>query len=365
MSDKLRFGVIGTSWMNAFHMKSINSHPQAEVRAICGRDGERARSVAQEHNVPHVHSDYRELIARGDLDAVVVGTPDYLHHEMVLRLAETGLHIMCEKPLAQTLEQAIEMVQAAESSKRSSMTFFTYRWLPHYQRLKELLDEGYIGRVLFAEFKYLSPGIPGPEPSYHWHYDPRRGTGILGTFGSHLIDLAHWLVGDIVTVGAMSTVHFDRLGENGSEVPQLDDTVLMTVRYHSGALGSLHLGSSAAPAGQEQLLSIHGDEGTLETSSLESEGLTLRGGKTGEPLTIIAGPDDLWDGIDLSQDSLGRFVEYFTTHPVGNRQFIDDILSNRSSVPSLRDGARAQAVMEAAKISSQSGKCEDVKVVSS
>ena len=171
-------------------------------------------------------------------------------------------------------------------------------------------------------------------------------------------------VGDIETVGAMSTVLFERLGENGSEVPQLDDTVLMTVRYNSGALGSLHLGSSAAPAGQEQLLSIHGDEGTLE-ASLESEGITLRGGKTGEPLTIIAGPDDLWDGIDLSQDSLGRFVEYFTTHPVGNRQLIDDILSNRSSVPSLRDGARAQAVMEAAKISSQSGKCEDVQVVSS
>ena len=361
----MQFGVIGTSWMNAFHMKSINSHPEAEVRAICGRDAEKARGVAQEHDVAHVHTDYRELIARGDLDAVVVGAPDYLHHEMVLCAAEAGLHIVCEKPLAQTLEQAVEMLQAAESSQRNGMTFFTYRWIPHCQRLKELLNEGFVGRILSAELRYLSPGVPGAEPRYDWHFDPRRGTGNLGNAGSHLIDLAHWLVGEIHAVTAVSTVHFDRLGDTGSEVQQLDDTVLMTLRFKSGALGSLHLGYSAAPAGQEILLSIHGDEGTLEASLLESEGVSLRGGKAGEPLTVLAGPDDLWGGVDLAQDTLGRFVEYFATHPVGIRQFIVDVQSNTPSTPSLRDGACTQAVIEAAKASSQSGMSKDVSIISS
>ena len=364
MSDKLRFGVIGTSWMNAFHMKSINNHPQAEVRAICGRDVEKANAVAVEHGVPYVHADYAEMIGRDDLDAVVVGAPDYLHHEMVLRAAEAGLHIVCEKPLAQTLDQAMEMLRGAESSQRNSMIFFTNRWIPHCQRLKQLLSEGFVGRVLSTEFRSFSGGVPGPEPVYDWHFDPRRGTGNLGNAGSHVIDLAHWLVGDIDTVAAMSTVYFDRLAKEGNDLQQLDDTVLMTVRYKSGAMGSFHLGYSVAPAGQEVLLSIHGDAGTLEASLLLSEGATLRGGKTGEPLSLIAGPDDLWGEIDLSQDTLGRFVEYFTTHPVGNRKFIDDILSSRSSEPSLRDGVQVQAVMEAAKISSQSGKCEDVPVIS-
>ena len=361
MNDHLRFGVIGTSLMNAFHMKAINSHPQAEVRAICGRDADKARKVAQEQGVPNVHGDFKELIERDDLDAIVVGTPDYLHCEMVVSAAEAGLHVVCEKPLAQSLDQAFEMLQATDSSGCNSMTFFTYCWLPHYRRLKELLSEGFVGRILSAEFRYLTPGVPN-KPVYTWHFDPRQGTGILGGFGSHLIYLALWLVGEVEGISAMSTVHFDRLGEAGSEVVQLDDTVFMTLRHNGGAIGSLHVSYSAAPSGQEQLLSIHGDAGTLE-ASMDPEGLTLRGGKAGEPLTVIAGPDEMWDGVDLSQDSLGRVVEYFTIHPIGIRRFIDDTLSQTSSVPSLRDGVRVQAVMEAARNSSRSGRYEEVAVV--
>ena len=91
MSDKLRFGVIGTSSMNIFHIMSINSHPHAEVIAVCGRNAEKAQKVAHEHGISHIYTDYQDLIALNTLDAVVVGTPDYLHHEMVLRSAEAGL----------------------------------------------------------------------------------------------------------------------------------------------------------------------------------------------------------------------------------------------------------------------------------
>jgi predicted dehydrogenase len=360
MTDKLQFGVIGTSWMNAFHMKTINSHPQARVQAICGRDAEKARNVAQEHGVCHVHADFMELIARDDLDAVVIGAPDHLHHEMVLHAAQAGLHIVCEKPLAQTLDQATEMFQEAESSQRNNMTFFTYRWLPHSQHLKQLLRDGYVGRVLYAEFQYLYQPPP-PEPVFDWHFDPELGTGMLGRVGSHIIDLAHWLLGDIDSVTAMSNRHFDHLGREATEVQQLDDTFLMAVSYTNGAMGSLNLGHSVT--GDGIYISIHGDEGTLEAEIVLSQGLALRGGKAGEPLSVIAGPDDLWGETDVSQDTWSRCVQHFTTNSVGQRQFIDDILSDTRSEPSLRDGARTQAVMEAATRASQRGKPEHVPVI--
>ncbi|MBT4100507.1 MAG: Gfo/Idh/MocA family oxidoreductase, partial [Gemmatimonadetes bacterium] len=331
---------------------------RANVHAICGRDAGKAAKVAAENDVPHVHTDYGELIDRGDLDAVVIGTPDHLHHEMVLRAAAAGLHVVCEKPLAQSLEQAREMAQAVESAGRNGMTFYTYGWLPHYQRLKQLSQE-YVGRILSADFKYLTPGVP-EDSAYDWHYDPRLGTGILGNLASHVIYLAGAIVGDIESVAAMTAVQFNRLGETNADVEQLPDSVTMVVRYAGGALGSIQAGYSVAPGGQEQLVTIHGEEGTLQASLDDPGGIQLRGGRSGDDLALIAGTDDLWDGIDLSQDQQERFIEYYTSRPVGIRRFIDDIHSDTPSRPSLQDGVRVQAVLEAARLSAQTGRTQDV-----
>ena len=360
MSEKLRFGVIGTSFINAFHIRSINSHPQAEVIAVCGRNAENAQKVANENGIPHVYSDYGDLIAQNNLDGIVVGTPDYLHHEMVLRGAEAGLHIVCEKPVAQTLDQALEMLGAVESSNLNHMTFFSFRWVPHYARLKEMLDDGYVGRILLAELRFLQPSIPDPEGTYDWHYDSKHGTGALGNISSHAIHLAHWFIGDIETVVSLSTTHFDRLGEEKDETPQLDDTVFMTVRFNNGAIGSIHASSSATTSWQEQMVSIRGTEGNLE-AGFNREGAALYGAKAGEPSKLIAGPDDLWDDVELSEGNIwDGLIKTSQKSSIGCRQFIDDIMANRRSVPSLQDGVKVQAVMEAAAKSSISGRAEAV-----
>lgn len=362
MSEKLRFGVIGTSFVNILHIRSINSHPRAEVVSVCGRNTERAQEVANQNGVPHVYEDYRELIRNDNLDAVVVGTPDYLHHEMGLVAAEAGLHVACEKPMAQSLDQALDMLNVVESAGVRHLMFFSYRWIPHYARLKEMLSEGYVGQILTAELRYLSPGIPGSENPYDWHYDPRRGMGALGNQGSHIIHLAQWLVGEIDVVAALSTAQFDRLGEEKGDEDQLDDTVFMTVRFAEDVIGSIHASASAVTPGQEQLISIRGTDGTLEAGS-DADGFWLAGAKPGESLKRIAGPDDLWENVDLSKSWLGRFAETTQKQSVWARLLIDDIVTDHQSEPNLRDGAKAQAVMEAAKRSSLSGAAETVSDV--
>ena len=361
-NDRVRFGVIGTSWIAGWHARWINSHPRGDVVAVCGRDPARTRSVAVAWGASEVYADYRELMDRAEIDAVVIATPDYLHHQMVLHAARRGYHVICEKPLALSLDHAREMLAAVEAAGVHHMTFFTYRWGPHLVRMKELIDEGYVGRPLYAELRYSQPSIPTLDeygaPAHDWHYHPEQGTGILGRIGSHLIDVALWMLGDIDSVTCVGARHFDRLGPVGRGMVQPADTVMIGARFASGAVGSLRASGSGTTPSQEQLLSIRGDRGTLE-ATLEP---SLHGAPAGQPATLIAGPDDLWDEVDLDQPLLGRVADLFAAKPVADRQFIEDIVSGRRTVPSLADGVRVQAVMHAAVEAERAGLEQSVPV---
>lgn len=117
MADRVRVGVVGTSWFaETLHPASLASHPEAELTGICGRNRERADSVAAVHNIPHVYTDYRQMIASGVLDAVVVVTPDAMHHPITMAALEAGLHVMCEKAMALNADQARQMYEAAEAA---------------------------------------------------------------------------------------------------------------------------------------------------------------------------------------------------------------------------------------------------------
>ena len=140
MPERVRVGVIGTSWYaDMMHLPNLKSHPRAELAAICGRNRERAEEMARKYEIPRVFTDYRELIEEGDLDAVVVATPDDLHHPMTMAALDAGLHVLCEKPMALNAGQAGEMYDKAEAAGVKHMVFFTYRWWPSYRYLKQLV----------------------------------------------------------------------------------------------------------------------------------------------------------------------------------------------------------------------------------
>ncbi len=110
MNDKVRVGVVSTSWWaDQHHLPCLKSHPGAEVAAVCGRHQGRAEQIAQKYDVPGVFTDYRDMIDKGDLDALVVAVPDDRHYTITMAALDAGLHVACEKPLASTLGQATEM----------------------------------------------------------------------------------------------------------------------------------------------------------------------------------------------------------------------------------------------------------------
>ena len=196
MSEQIRVGVIGTGLAAQYlHLPSFKSHPGAHLSAICGRDRNRAAEMAAKFEIAAVYTDYREMIAKAGLDAVVVATPDDLHYPMTMAALEAGLHVLCEKPLANDAAQARAMYQKAEATRVQHMVFLSYPWQPHYRYVHQLLADGYVGRPRHCQMRYV--GGYGRNPAYSWHFDAQRANGALGNLGSHLIHFARQYVGEI------------------------------------------------------------------------------------------------------------------------------------------------------------------------
>jgi predicted dehydrogenase len=356
MTERVRVGVIGTSWYaDIAHLPRVKSHPGAELAAICGRNRARAEEMAGKHGIPLVFTDYRNMIEKGSLDALIVSTPDDLHYPMTMDALDAGLHVLCEKPLALNRTQAKGMYEKAEAARVKHMVCFTYRWTPVYRYLKQLVDEGYVGRCFHCRFSYLA-GY-GRSAQYGWKFDRRRGLGALGDLGSHMIDLARWYVGDIVRVSACLNAFVERPGSAGQALDPANDAAFLAVEFENGAQGVIEISTVAHTGvrGQDQFVRLYGQSGTLEAdgSSIEEE---IRWARQDEQQwQVLPVPEELWDGVDRAHPRRMQVIETFFAQPIGDRLFIDAILQDRSALPSFSDGVKAQEVIDAALQSHEQG----------
>ncbi len=345
MGERVRVGVIGTSgYAQVSHLPRIASHPRAELAAVCGRTRERAEQVATQFGVQQVYADYREMIEKGNLDAVIVSTPDDLHYPMTMDTLDAGLHVLCEKPLALNAAQAREMLAKAEDAGVVHMVCFTYRWLPHYRYLRHLLDAGRVGRCYHCRFEYV--GGQMRQGSSGWRFDRQRASGVLGDLGSHMIDMARWCVGEIVRVSA-------HLGAYCAPADAASDAALLAVEFEGGAQGVIQVSAVAhtGEQGQEQRVVLYGEAGTLHVygSATKAEVKGIRADE--ECLQDLPVPDELWTGVNREQPFVPQVLELFCRQPVADRQFIDAILEGAPVTPSFADGLKAQEAMDAATVS--------------
>jgi predicted dehydrogenase len=342
-AGKVRVGVVGTTWYAETHLRNLQSHDRAEVTAITGRDRAKAEDVAARYGIPRVFSDYSDMIASGAIDAIVIIAPDELHLPITLEALDAGLHVLCEKPLATTAEDAELMYRTAEGRGLKHMSFFALRNSIHHRYLRALIDEGYLGRVYTAQL-HLSHGF-FRGPGYQWRFDSRRGTGALGDLGCYLFDQARWYVGDIVAVAADLTSFVDRPAPDGADYVPANDSAVMAVRFANGAQGTISANVVAhqADGRQRNTIALQGEGGTLELDHTFA-GATLRGARADEDrLTEIAIPAEFWAGVDPSDPGAAS-----RSHSVGDRAFLDAILDDTTVEPSFYDGWQVQRVIEAA-----------------
>lgn len=354
MTESVKVGVIGTSWYaDLMHLPTLQSHPQAKVTAISGRNPEPAEALAQKFAIPAIYSDYREMIEKGNLDAVVVATPDDLHYPMVMVALDAGLHVICEKPMATTVAQAESMAAKAEAAGVKHMIFFTQRWLPSFQTVHELLADGLIGRCFSCHF-HLFANYGGPLTG--WRFDAQRGGGILADAGSHMIDRVHWYLGDIVRVSASIKTFSDLADEKRNPEPA-NNAALLAFELANGAHGTICCNSVAHVGEQDQqnYMMIHGDQGSLEAKS-SFTGSEIRVARRDEPtFRSVPIPERLWGDVDRSQPYLAQMIESLTKRSVAQHMFIDAILNDSPVAPNFYDGLKVQKVLAAAVESQQHG----------
>ena len=353
----VRIGVIGGGF-GVQHLQGYGATEDAEVVAFCQRNRDKATALAEQFGVPHVYTNYRELLAHPDLDAVSIVAPPHVHAEMTAAAVEHGLHVLCEKPLAMDTSEAEIMLKQAEAARRVHMTAFNHRHIPALAYMKELMDDGYVGdRVLHVESRWFSENRATPGQTHYWrHRRELAGFGVLGDIGVHVIDRIRWLIGEFDSVwGHADTFIPERPDEDGTPQPvTVDDSFTLLGRLAGGASACIRL-SGVARRSNYQNLEIYGDAGMLRFSFDRNVEGWVRGhlwgargdGRSPEPLEV---PDRYTRGLDASdpQRAQGEFIFAGLT-----RVFVDAIRSGATASPSFADGLAAQRVLDAALRSSE------------
>jgi len=352
-------GVVGVGFGATVHIPAFQSEG-IEVVAICSRRRERAEDASVRFGVEGVFTDLDAMLAMPGLDAVSIVSPVPQHHPMALAALAAGKHVICEKPFSTDQAHAQELWDAARSSGRTAMIAHEFRWASGRMRVKELLDEGFVGVPRLATMRLVlgNNRPPAPPAAYDaGRDDADLGAGFLWGLGSHYIDcVRHWF-GEVESVsGDVANFTSERIAGARVVHATADDTFLFTLRCASGALVNM-VATRAAPFGSGAAIEVYGSEGALFTPQT---GLNppahgrLLGARIGEErvqeLTI---PERLQPFADERDDRLMPF-RLFT------REFLRGVREGISPAPNFYDGYRCQQILDAVRESSRTGRRVDI-----
>lgn len=238
---KVRYGFIGAGAIaQRRHLPEAQTNPHSKIIAIADVAADRLKDVAGYFNAT-AYTDYRQMLADADIDVVVVAGPNSLHAQMTIDALAAGKHVLCEKPMATTLDEARAMIEAAEKSKRRLMVTMNQRFMSHHVRAKKIIESGLLGKPLTFRtvFAHSGPENWSVEGLETWFFNKgAAGVGVLGDLGVHKIDLMRWLIGEeFIEVGAEVTT-LDKRYPDG-ELIDLDDNAHLVLRTARGAVGSV------------------------------------------------------------------------------------------------------------------------------
>lgn len=357
MAKQLRIGMIGTSWWaDLMLLPALKSNPQATVVALCGRNRERAQTLATKFAVPQVYTDYQQMYEEAQLDAVVIATPDDMHYAMAMHAFDADLHVFCEKPLALTVTQAKAMLARAEASGRQHMVDFSFRWLPQIRYLLELIADGYLGPCYHGHFRWL---LKYPDFLLDgWRGSPTQANGVLADLGAHLFDIARCTMGEITGVSAQVSAWPTHTDATGQRLGPANDAAVAMLQFADGAFGIVHVSTVAHTAEQwnEWHILLNGEDGSLELNRAPDGRLLLYGARRSEAKSrVLPLPDHILDGLTPEQAYSPKMPNVFVQQAAGCRRFIDAILQEQPVAPTFYDGLKVQEVIEAALESSRRG----------
>jgi predicted dehydrogenase len=369
----LGIGMVGYAFMGRAHSQAWRNVASffelplpPRMAAICGRDRAAAAAAAARLGWPAWETDWKRLVQRDDVDLVDVCTPGSSHAEISIAALEAGRHVLCEKPLANTVEEARAMAAAAERAATGgvrAMVGFNFRRVPAVALARELVAAGRLGAIRHVRAAYLASHALDPELPLAWrHQASEAGSGALGDLGAHAVDLAQHLAGDRIAGVSALTETFVRErplpGGGGARGPvTVDDAALFIARFAGGALGSFEATRLATGHTEGLRVELNGELGSVvwELGSLNELRLF---DATEEPATQgfrriqVTRADHPYAGA-WWPDGHTIGYEHTFTHEV--RDLVQAIADGRDPVPSFADGLQVQEVLDAVQRSAASG----------
>ncbi len=268
-------GMLGYAFMGKAHSNAFKTLPYMiypppaipRLAAIAGRDQAATQAAARRFGYEKSYADWRQMVEDPDVQLLDNGGPNALHAEPSIYAAQLGKHVLCEKPLARTPEEAKTMLDAVNKAGIKHMVAFNYRFVPAIRQIRYLIDSGALGQIYHFRAIYLQEWImPHYNQGMIWRLQKSvAGSGALGDLGAHIIDLAHYLVGGMKSVAALTkTFITERPWSDGSMgAVDVDDAFVAAVEFENGAIGTLETTRFAAGRKNSNCIEINGEKGSI------------------------------------------------------------------------------------------------------
>jgi len=339
----IKIGIIGTGGMAHQHARSFQDIYGVSVTACCDIDEERVTGYAKEFKIPSTYTDVDKLLTEADVQAVSVVTPDPFHAPLSLKALASGKHVLCEKPLAVTYEDAQAMADAANNAGVINMVNLSYRNSSALIKAAELVQDGKLGDIKHVEASYFQSWLSSDgwgkwhvSPQWLWRLSSEHGSkGVLGDVGVHILDFATFPAGKMASIHCQMKT-FDKAPGNVVDGYTLDvnDSAVMTIEFANGALGSVTATRYATGHANSLNLSVHGTDGALRIDL----------DKSYEELEVC-----------LADDRHEFKWETITCDPTPSiyQRFITSIHTGQNDQPDFGRGAELQKALDACFVSDE------------
>ncbi len=356
-AETIGVGMLGYAFMGKAHSRGLHALRLLEVPlrpelvSISGRNRDAVEEARERWGWARAVTDWREQVADDRVQLFDNGGPNAIHAEPCIEAARNGKHVLCEKPLGLTAEESHGMWQEAERAGVVHMCGFNYRFVPAVRLIRELLEAGELGDVVHFRARYLqSWGWEADEDT--WRFDPSQaGTGALGDLGTHIIDLARYLVGEVASVSAVvRTVVPGR---------QVDDHFVATVEFENGVTGTLEASRLARGRINSNAFELNGTKGSAVFDVERLNELEVADAK-GFRRILVTEPEHPFMRFWWPP---GHIVGWGDTFVHELAHMLEAIAGEHGVAPhgaTFEDGYRCDEVVEAILRSSESGKAEEV-----
>lgn len=360
---ELGIGMVGYAFMGAAHSQGWRTVGRVfdlplrpAMNAVCGRDRDAVAAAAARHGWAAAETDWRHLLDRADVQLVDICTPGDSHAEIAVAALAAGKHVLCEKPLANTVAEAEAMAAAAEAARvrgQRAMVGFNYRRTPAVALARRMIREGRIGTLRHVRATYLQDWLVDPEVPLTWRLRREQaGSGALGDLGAHIVDLAQYLAGERLAGVSAVTGTFVRerpLPTGGLGTVTVDDAALFTGRFASGALASFEASRVAAGRKNALRIELNGEHGSLafdleRLNELSFHDHTEPAVAAGFRRILVTEPghpylEAWWPP--------GHGLGYEHTFVHQARDLVHAVAAGREPAPSFADGLQVQRVLAA------------------